>query len=332
MSEPPAPPPAPPDLAPDAPPEAPPTSRLRRLLPWAVAAAALTWLFATIPLESLSAALARAPMATVVAFVVGYVVLVLVGDALAIWVTFRWSLPDARLRYLDVLDIRGASYLLAILHYSAGQGSMAYFVARRGAVPIARAAGAVMLLIGVNAIAVALAALVGLALGGVPHNPTLRLVVLALACGFPVYLAVIAWRPGFLARWKLLTPLFDAGLKGHLVAVAARLPHLTWLLVGQYIAMQLFGIHAPFGQAVTLLPLVFVVSVLPISPSGLGTTQATAVALFAQYGPGDPSEQRATVLACFLAMQLLALLVQAIIGVVFLRRLTKAGIVDRSPT
>jgi hypothetical protein len=327
MSAPPAPPPDAVNGDP-APPAA--AGRVRRLLPWAVAAAVLTWLFSTIPLDALRAALERAPMALVVGFVVVYSVLVLVGDALALWATFRWSLPDARLRYRDVLDIRGASYLLAVLHYSAGQGGIALFVARRAAVPIARAAGAVMLILGVNAIAIALASLVGLSLGGAPENPTLRLVVIALAVGFPVYLAVIAWRPAFLARWKLLAPLFDAGLKGHLVAVGARLPHLAWLLVGQFIAMRLFGIDPPFGQALTLLPLVFVVSVLPISPSGLGTTQATAVALFARYAPGDAAEQRATVLACFLAMQLLALVVQAVIGVVFLRRLTRAGIIDRS--
>lgn len=313
------------------PPTAPPPNRLRRLAPWAVAAAALTWLFATIPLDALRAALARAPLGLVLGWVCLYVALVLLADALATWATFRHSLPEAKLGYLDVLDIRGATYLFAVLHYSAGQGGIAYFVARRAAIPIARAAGAVMLILGVNAIAVALCALVGLSLGGAPENPMLRWVVIALAAGFPVYLAVIAWRPGFLARWKLLTPLFDAGLRGHLVAVVARLPHLVWLIIGQYVSMRLFAIDPPVVQALTLLPLVMVVAVLPISPSGLGTAQAVAVALFARYAPGAPADQRATVLACFLGIQLLALVVQALVGLVFLRRLTRAGIVDRSP-
>jgi uncharacterized membrane protein YbhN (UPF0104 family) len=218
------------------------------------------------------------------------------------------------------------------LHYGAGQGGMAYFVSRKTGVPIARAAGAVMLTIGVNAVAVALAALVGVLLGGAPEAVTLRWLVFGLAGGFPVYLAVIAAHPGFLARWKLLSPLFDAGLRGHFVAVAARLPHLAWLILGQIIAMRLFDITPPFAQALTLLPIVFVVAVLPISPSGIGTAQAVGVALFARFAPAseDPVAGRATVLACFLALQLLSLLVQAVIGLFFLRRLTKAAIVDRA--
>lgn len=322
------PPPAPPD-APASPGTAPP-SLIRRLAPWVVAAGVLTWLLATIPLGALRDALARAPMGLFVGFTLIYVVVILAGDAFAIWATFLWSLRGAELRYRDVLEIRGASYLLAVLHYSAGQGGLAYFIARRARVPLAHAAGAVMLILGVNAIAVALAALVGVLLGGAPANPMLRWVIYGLAGGFPVYLAVIAWRPGFLARWKLLAPLFDAGLRGHLVAVAARLPHLACLIAGQVIALHLFGVDLPAAAAVTLMPLVFVVSVLPISPSGLGTAQATAVALFAKYAPGAPEDQRATVLACFLALQLLALVAQALIGTVFLRHLTRAGIVEKA--
>src|SRR5438045_3554011 len=46
--------------------------------------------------------------------------------------------------------IRGATYLLAIIHYGVGQGGMAYFLHRRRGVPLARSAGAVMLTMGVN--------------------------------------------------------------------------------------------------------------------------------------------------------------------------------------
>jgi uncharacterized membrane protein YbhN (UPF0104 family) len=180
-----------------------------------------------------------------------------------------------------------------------------------------------MLIMGVNVVAVALTALVGVLLGGTPAAPAVRTIVIALACGFPVYLAVIAARPTLLARWRLLAPLFDAGLKGHAVAVLARLPHLGWLLVGTYVAMRLFHIEVPVASALTLLPLVFVVAVLPISPSGIGTAQATAVALFSPYASAP------TVLACFLAFQVCALVTQALVGLVFLRRFSRAGIVEK---
>jgi hypothetical protein len=302
--------------------------RLRRWAPWMVAFGTLAWLFAHVPLDELRAALDRAPMLGFVAFTALYVPVVLALDTLATWATFRSSLPDSGLTYRETLDIRGASYLLAILHYGAGQGGIAWFVSRLHGVPLPRAAGAVMLIMGVNVIVVALTALVGVLAGGAPATPALRWIVLGMACAFPAYLAVVAARPGFLRKLRVLAPLFDAGLRGHAVAVAARLPHITWLVVAQYLAMRFFDIAPPFTTAMTLLPIVFVVAVLPISPSGIGTAQATAVALFAAYAPGaDAAAQRATVLACFLAFQVLALLVQALVGLVFLRRLTRAGIV-----
>ena len=315
-----------PDPAPPAPKR---PGRLRRLAPWMVAAGTLAWLFANVDLAELRAALDRAPMAGFVAFTALYVPVVLLLDTFATWATFRSSLPDSGLTYRETLDIRGASYLLAILHYGAGQGGIAWFVARVHRVPLARAAGAVMLIMGVNVIVVALTALVGVLAGGAPSAPALRWLVLGMACAFPVYLAIVAARPAFLRKLRLLTPLFDAGLRGHAVAVAARLPHIAWLVVAQYLAMRFFAIEPPFSAAMTLLPIVFVVAVLPISPSGIGTAQATAVALFSSYAPppGDPAAQRATVLACFLAFQVLALLVQALVGLVFLRRLTRAGII-----
>lgn len=308
--------------------DAAPTPLWRRVVPWLVAAVTLGYLFATVHPGELRNALAGAPLGAFVGFVAVFVLFVLTSDTFATWATFRWSLPEAGLTFRETLDIRGASYLLAIVHYGAGQGGIAYFVARRHGVPLARAAGAVMLIMGVNVVAVTLTALVGVLLGGAPASPAVRAVVFGLALAFPGYLAVIALRPRFLARVRLLAPLFEAGLAGHAVAVAARLPHLSILLIGQYVAMRLFRIDVPIATALTLLTLVTVVAVLPISVSGLGTAQATAVALLSGYAPpgGDP---RAIILACFLSFQVCALLVQALVGLVFLRRLSRADIVDR---
>jgi hypothetical protein len=300
---------------------------LRRIAPWVVAAAILAWLFATIRADDLRVAVARAPLVAFVAFTAAYVCVTLCADTFATWATFRRALPEATLTFGETLNIRGASYLLAIVHYGAGQGGLAYFVARRG-VALARAAGAVMLIMGVNVLVVALIALLGVVLGGAPSAPALRWIVVALACAFPAYLAVIAARPRFLAARRLLAPLFDAGVRGHGIAVAARLPHIAWLVVGQTVALYLFGVEPPIAKAVALLPIVFIVAVLPITPSGIGTSQAMLAALFTPWAPGaTPEARRAAVLACGLALQVVGMIVQALIGLVFLRRLTRAGIV-----
>lgn len=303
--------------------------KLRALGPWLVATATLAWLFHMVPFAQLRTAIAGVSLPLFAGLVVLYVGCTLMADSAAVWATFRRSLPDVPLRLGEVLRLRAASYLLAVIHYGAGQGGIAWFLKSRHGVPVARAAGAVMLTTGVNAIMVAGSAALGVMLGGAPSAPGLRALVLGLGCGMPAYLAVIAARPRFLAKLSVLRPLFDAGIGGHMAIAAARLPHIAVLLAGNYAAMRLFGIHPPVGEALALLPIVFIVAVLPISPSGLGTAQATAVALFSPFAPGaDPQARQAAVLAYSLGLQFGALVVQAVVGVVALRAVYRPGTVE----
>jgi uncharacterized membrane protein YbhN (UPF0104 family) len=295
-------------------------STIRGAAPWLFAAVVLAWLFRVVPAHDLELALRRVSPASFVATLVIFVIATLSADSLATWTIYRRCLPDVPLRLGETFRMRGATYLLSVLHYGVGQGGMAYFLNRRYQVPIARAAGAVILTMGTNALTVAFCAVIGVVAGGAPANPTLRAVVLALGCGLPAYLAVIAARPGFLTRIGLLRPLFDAGVRGHLAIGAARLPHILVLVAGHYATMRLFGVDPPIDQALTLLPLVFIVGVLPISPSGLGTAQATAVFLFTRFAAGATvDEQQATVLAYSLSLHFGGMIGQAVTGMVFLR-------------
>ncbi len=299
-------------------------SLLQVVGPWLVAAFVLFWLFRIVPFSKLLEALRNAPLGAFVVLTIAYVALVLCADTFATWATFRRAIPDVPLTYRDTLVMRAATYLLAVVHYGAGQGGLAYFLNRRYGVEVPRTAGTVMLLMGVNVVVVAMCAFVGILAGGTPETADLRWVVLAFAAGFPVYLLVVAWRPRFLARIRLLQPLFQAGLPGHAVAIAARLPHMAVLIGGNFAAMHLFGVTPPLGKALVLLPIVFVLAVLPISPSGLGTAQLAAVTLFAEFAHGATlDDRRAAVAAYSLGLQFLSLIVQAGIGVVFLRRATR---------
>src|SRR5690242_9906421 len=47
------------------------------------------------------------------------------GDSLAIRQTFGWFL--ARLSFVQVLALRGGTYLLAAINYNVGQGAIVYF-------------------------------------------------------------------------------------------------------------------------------------------------------------------------------------------------------------
>ena len=57
-----------------------------------------------------------------------------------------------------------------------------------------------------------------------------------------LYLGVIAARPRRLAETNLLAPLFEAGVKGHIVALLSRLPHLVVLFLGTWLPFHFFGV------------------------------------------------------------------------------------------
>src|SRR5690606_4325455 len=137
----------------------------------------------------------------------------------------------------------------------------------------------------------------------------------------PLYLALIAWRPRRLARLALLAPLFAAGAGGSARIAAARALHLGVLVAGHWAAMRLFGIVVPAAAALAGLPVMFLIAALPISPAGLGTTQAAAMTLFAGFAPGaDEATRQAVVIAYSLAFHAAGTAMVAAVGMMCLRR------------
>ena len=54
-------------------------------------------------------------------------------------------------------------------------------------------------------------------------------------------------------------------------------------LCAHYYGAHAFGIHIPFGQMLTFLPVIFMVAALPVTVAHLGTTQAAWIFFFGAY-------------------------------------------------
>jgi hypothetical protein len=288
--------------------------RLLRLLPWVVTAGLLFLLFRRISIAEVVADARHAPgwMGPVV---LACVVAVYLGDSFAIWKTFGWFLT--RMSFADVLLVRGATYLLAAINYNVGQGAIVYFVHKNAGTTIMRGVATILLVLGVNVLALLFLATGGMAVA--PDLPHMVKVLIAVAWGgLAVYIALVAIRPRWLDR-PLFEVLLNAGIGGHARALAVRVPHIAALMAFQFSALRAFGIQVPLVYALATLPITFFVAVLPISVQGLGTTQATMVYFFARYAPGSQAAQEAAVITASLVAQAIALGFQALLGVVCLR-------------
>lgn len=290
--------------------------RLGRILPWLVAIGLFAYLLSRFSPSDVADNLKLAAGWTI-PVIWGLTFLVYLADSLAIWKTFGWFV--AKLSFKEVLVVRGATYLLALVNYALGQGAIVYFVKRSRGVPVSRGTAAVLLIMGINVLM--LLALASLGLVFVPEtNRVLGLIVAGAYAGLAVYLVLVVVKP----RWLTSKPIFDvllnAGLSGHLKAMAARTPHILSLLALTYTSMRAFNIEVPPGQAILCLPVVYFVAVLPISPQGLGTTELMMTTFFAKFAPGSSqAEREAAVVASSLATRVIAMSVQVAIGFLCLR-------------
>ena len=290
--------------------------KLGRILAWAVTLALLCYVFRNISFTQIITAFGSAAAWTVPALVL-LVLGVYLGDCFAIWKTFGWFV--ARLSFREVLVVRGATYLLALVNYTVGQGAIVYFVNRSRGVPLLRGTAAVLLVMGTNILLLLVFASIGL-LVAPDLPPALRKIMFGAYGALAVYSFLLVLRPSWLTSRPIFDVLFAAGMSGHLRALLVRVPHISLLMVFSYTALRAFGVQVPVSQAILYLPVVYFIAVLPIAVMGLGTTQAAMIYFLSGYVPGaTPAAAKAAILAASLGSQAVALAVQVMLGAFCLR-------------
>jgi uncharacterized membrane protein YbhN (UPF0104 family) len=299
-----------------------PWRRLRGLLPWLLGVAILVWLFQRVELGEVGRSLARGPWALLVAYVAFQLVVLLAVDAWATEVTLDQCGGSPPFR--EVLAMRGATYLVNLVHYAAGQGAFGWYLARSGRGGWS-AGGALLLLFVTQGLALVIVLSLGLLLAPAWLSARVWPLAAAAIAGILAYLAVIALRPRFAQRIALARPLLLAGLRGHLVAVTARVPHMVVLVLLNWGLYRIWGMPVPLRFGLAVWPVLLFVSAIPLTPAGLGTVQALQIAWFARWAPGDTlAARQAAVLGLTLAQYALALGLQALIGAACLRALRRA--------
>jgi hypothetical protein len=245
------------------------------------------------------------------------VLAVYLADSFAIQKTFGWFV--APLPYREVLIVRGATYLLALVNYAVGQGAIIYFVNRTRKVPILRGTAAVLLVMGINVLMLLVLATIGLLVSS-EVSAWLRTLLLAAYGALAVYIVLVALRPRWLARRPIFDVLLSAGLSGHLRCMLVRVPHICTLLVLSWVSMAAFGVIIPVDKAVLQLPIVYFVTVLPISVQGLGPNQKLMETFFAEYARGATLlDRQAAVVAASLLTQVVANVIQLGAGLLCMR-------------
>lgn len=270
---------------------------LRQSWPWLVGIAIVAVIVTRVPFAAFRAGLSRGPHVWLALADLAIVTVVLATDTSSTWL----GLVAAHIRWpiRRVLAIRGATYALALLNYAVGQASLGYYL-YRGGESRPRAVGVTLFLSGTTfATLLVLTTVAWGQQGAEAAHGAMWWTLVGGCAAFAVYLVIIALAPRFVVRIAILSPLFDAGLRGHALAVLGRLPHVTAMILAYWVAMRVWVLAIPFGVAAVLMPAVMIATVLPISPAGLGTAQAAMVAFFSDYAPGATADDRAASILAF---------------------------------
>ena len=266
----------------------------RRLLAWGVGVAIIAAMASRVPFGQLRGAMAQGAYVRLACATVLIVLVTMLADSFSTQV----GLAALHLRwpFLRVLAVRGATYLLVLLNYLAGQVGLGYHLHRAG-VSVARAAGITLLFTGTTL--AMLMVVTTISWGAAGRGGPLWWTLLAGCAGLGLYLLLVALRPRWLAQRELLAPLFEAGLRGNVIALLGRVPHVLCVVFGHWVAMRAWGLPVPLLAGAVAMPGVVLVGILPISPSGLGTAQAAMVLFFSSYAPGQTAEEQGAAILAF---------------------------------
>jgi uncharacterized membrane protein YbhN (UPF0104 family) len=136
------------------------------------------------------------------------------------------------------------------------------------------------------------------------------------------YLVVHLWwfsrpRAGRLGEARILTAFRKARPRHYLQLLLYKTPNLLAAVTVHWLALPLFGMHVPFTMLLASLPLVFFFAALPIAAAHLGPSQAAWVYFFRSQAP------EGSLVAYSLAAHLTFMLMNALIGLCFLRRASR---------
>jgi hypothetical protein len=267
-----------------------------------------------VPVESVIQTFAGARWGRYLLLMAPYSVFYFLVDAFVVQQAVGWF--NVRVPYRDVLPVRATTYILSLLNTQLGQGGVALYLHRRHAVPFWEITGTVLFISLVEVYQLALYSFVGASASGqLGHGAPLG-VYAALGGYLVVHLAFFAtpWSEALAARVKVLSTFRRARPWQYLLLLVYKTPNLLAAVTVHWLALPFFGMDVPFATLLTFLPIVFFFAALPIAAAHLGPSQAAWVYFLRPWAP------EGSLVAYSLAAHLTFMLMNASIGLLFLRR------------
>lgn len=282
------------------------TDKIKKILPWGVAAAIFSYLFYIYPPHKIWEALQYVNLTIFIPFAFAYFLFIYTSDIFAITRVLKRFGYKVPMR--EILPARGATYLLMVLNYGAAQAGFAYYLKKKKGIPIWEALSIFFFIVVIDLYWVLTLAFFGsffqdYEIQGIPLKTVIWFLT-AVAFGV-MALNISFWRGGLakkiggkkskFVQWMYQKDLFkifkEASLADYLKTAVLRTPIHISLIFSSYILIKTFGVDCPFLPILGSFPVVMLVGSVPITPGGLGTSNATMVELLSPHLSGPIFDQ-----------------------------------------
>lgn len=295
-------------------------SRLRRTLPWAIAAAILWLLFRRIPVGDAwhAAEAARLEIFLPCAVAAAIIWFLLESGAFA----YMFSRFNARLSWAEARSLRGLTYLVTPINWNLGTASIILHLRQSKGVGAIESTSSMLFYASIDAILLGSMALVGISL--LPASPVIEQIRPYLL-GFVAFgIAALAFFMAPAPDWRWLLRIRSLRLfRTHGIATLRdvallsliRSAYLGGFVLLFWLGTRAFHVELPLGSAMASTPVILAAGGIPITPSGLGTQQAAMLYFFSAYG------SEAAILAFGLAFPVAITLARMPLGLLYIRDL-----------
>ncbi|HMJ14023.1 MAG TPA: lysylphosphatidylglycerol synthase domain-containing protein, partial [Polyangiaceae bacterium] len=286
---------------------------ISRLFPYVFAAGVLSFLARRYSVEAIYAEMARGNSLPLVPIAIATFAFSLLFVAAADSIVLAGLLrPEQVPGYFAVIRGKAATVLLHIVHYALGQGAYATWLARKTGLRLIEVSGLLLYIVLAELCSVCLYAVGVIALGRPAVPPAVPVFAAVTGFGLVALILILPFAKPLLERFPLLHPWTRGSRARGLLHLTVRLLQHTTTTVGTWIAAQAFGLEIPFWVMLSHVPIILIVSSLPVNVAGFGAVQGVWLLLT----PWAPAER---ILAFSVMWQLVSCLALIVRGTPFVR-------------
>lgn len=262
----------------------------KKIFPWLMAVLIFAYLFHQYPPRNIYNALKHINILAFFGVAIAYVALMFLLDTFSI--SRVLALFGHKETVRELLPARGITYLIMIVNYAAGQAAFAFYQYRKHGVPISKMLGIFGIIVIVDLFLLVTLAFITsffttwpFDVAGTNIGSFVKIFAISIYAGFTAIVLIMNRCSEIslvrrLRKNSLIDLITTTKIISYLKVAIVRLPIHIFIMGGMYVAVSAFGIYIPFLKILANIPIVFFIGSLPITPGGLGTSNAALVELF----------------------------------------------------